>query len=296
MEGDGRALLLGLSAVLLWSTVATAFKIALRYMDVYQLLLYASVFSALSLFLVVLRRGRAGLLRRYFSDTPGYFVGVALLNPCAYYLVLFNAYDLLPAQQAQAINYTWAIMLTLMAVPLLGQRLHGRDIVATLVGYGGVLIIATRGDVSSLRFDSGKGVALALSSTVIWAYYWIVSARNRRDPAVSLCINFVLATPVCLVLCLVFSAPEFPDWRGFLAAAYVGLFEMGVTFLLWSAALRGASRVARISDLIFLAPFVSLIFIQGVLGEPVHPATLAGLCLIVPAALFQQIQVGRPGA
>ena len=31
-----------------------------------------------------------------------------LLNPCLYYLVLFKAYELLPAQQAQALNYSWA--------------------------------------------------------------------------------------------------------------------------------------------------------------------------------------------
>ncbi len=41
MSADKRALLPGLSAVLLWSTVATALKLALREMDVFQLLFYA---------------------------------------------------------------------------------------------------------------------------------------------------------------------------------------------------------------------------------------------------------------
>ena len=122
MDGDRRALLLGLAAVFLWSTVATAFKIALRYLDVFQLLLIASTVSAVTLLLVVLYRRQGHLLFAYLRDTPGYFLAVALLNPCIFYLVLFTAYDLLPAQQAQAINYTWAITLALMAVPLLGQN------------------------------------------------------------------------------------------------------------------------------------------------------------------------------
>ena len=64
----------------------------------------------------------------------------ALLNPVLYYLVLFEAYDRLPAQIAQPLNYTWAITLALLAVPLLGQRLSGRDMLAVLLGYGGVVI------------------------------------------------------------------------------------------------------------------------------------------------------------
>jgi drug/metabolite transporter (DMT)-like permease len=293
MDRDRRALLLGLCAVLFWSTAATAFKIALRHMDVYQLLLYASLVSAMSLLAVVLYRRQGALLLSYLRQTPAYFIVVALLNPFIYYQVLLTAYDLLPAQQAQAINYTWAITLALMAVPLLGQRLYGRDIVAALVGYGGVLVIATRGDVFGLQFDSVRGVTLALLSTVIWAYYWIISTRNQRDAVVSLCLNFMLAVPLCAVMCYLLSSLRLPDWEGMAAATYVGVFEMGVTFMLWSAALKSARRVARVSNLIFLSPFLSLVFIQTILGEPVHPATLVGLCLIVPAALLQQMQGPR---
>ena len=290
MSAGRKALWLALSAVFFWSTVATAFKIALAHLDIYQLLFHASWVSALTLLGVVLYRGQLALLLSYLREAPGFFLVLALLNPVIYYQMLFSAYDLLPAQQALAINYTWAITLALMAVPLLGQRMHGRDIVSALVGYSGVLVIATQGDVLSLRFDSPRGVALALLSTVIWAYYWILNARNHRDAAVSLCLNFLLAVPLCAAVCVLFSELAIPAWQGLAAAVYVGLFEMGITFLLWTAALRSAGRVVHISNLIFLAPFLSLIFIQLILGEKIQLATVIGLCLIVPAALFQQMQ------
>ena len=295
MNRDRRALMLGLGAVLCWSTVATAFKIALSWLDVHQLLLIASAVSATVLLLVVLWRGQGQLLVQYLREAPGYFLAVALLNPVLYYQVLFSAYDLLPAQQAQAINYTWAIALALMAVPLLGQRLHARDILAALAGYGGVVVIATQGDILSLQFSSVRGVGLALFSTVIWACYWIVNTRNQREPAVSLCLNFLLAVPFCLALSLWLSPPGLPHWKGLLAGAYVGLFEMGITFLLWTAALKNARRVALVGNLIFFAPFMSLVFIRLILGESIHWATLAGLCLIVPAALYQQMQRAERG-
>ncbi len=194
-HNDRQALILGLLAVAIWSTVATAFKLSLRHLDVFQLLFLASTVSALVLLMIVGKRGQLPLLMEYLGQAPRFYVLVAALNPCLYYLILFSAYDLLPAQQAQAINYTWAITLGLMGVFLLGQRLGWVDVLASIMGYGGVVIIATRGDLLSLQVDDPWGVSLALFSTLVWAYYWIVNTRNQRDPVVSLCLNFVLAAP-----------------------------------------------------------------------------------------------------
>jgi len=291
---ERRALLYGLAAVLAWSTVATAFKLALRELDVWQLLAYSVCFSCLALVFIVWLQGRLPLLRQYASATPGYFLLMGLVNPVCYYLVLLKAYDLLPAQQAQAINYTWAISLALLAVPLLGHKLTRRDLLALALVYGGVLVIATRGEVLALRFDSLGGVALALLSTLIWAVYWLLSTRNQRDAAASLCLNFIVAAPVAVLLCALFSDLVLPSWKDLAGAAYVGLFEMGVTFVLWSTALRSSSSVSRIGNLIFLSPLISLLFISRILGETIHPATLVGLAMIIPGVLLQQRQQPVP--
>lgn len=293
MTRDRKALLLGLTAVLLWSTVATAFKLALRELDVFQLVAYAVLVSALALLLLVVKQGKLALLKEYARDHLPFYLVLALLNPLLYYLVLLRAYDLLPAQQAQPINYTWAITLALLAVPLLGQKLSGRDVLAIVMGYGGVVIIATRGNLLDMQFDSLEGVILALASTVLWAFYWLLSTRNPRDPVASLCLNFLLAAPCALIICATFSTLVLPSLRAAMAAAWIGLFEMGVTFALWSTALRLASGVARIGNLIFLSPLISLVLIASVLGEVIHPATLVGLALILPAVLLQQTQPAK---
>jgi drug/metabolite transporter (DMT)-like permease len=290
MSPDRKALLFGLAAILFWSTIATALKLALRELDVFQLLFYAVTSSALVLWLIVWRQGQLALLFAYLRESPGYFLGMGLANPLIYYLVLLNAYDLLPAQQAQPINYTWAITLALLAIPLLGQRLSWQDVVAAVMGYSGVVVIATEGDLLAMRFTSLEGVFYALASTVIWALYWIANTRNTREPVVCLCLNFLLAVPFALALCLLFSSLRPEGWAGLGAALYVGLFEMGVTYVLWMSALRLASGVARVGNLIFLSPLISLLFITNVLGETIHPATLVGLGLIIPGVLLQQTQ------
>ncbi|WP_020680699.1 DMT family transporter [Marinobacterium rhizophilum] len=290
-KSQGRALMLGLGAVLMWSTVATAFKLALQHLTPLQLLAVASLVSTLVLVVGVSIQRRWAEVAQAWKSNRWRYLGLGFLNPFFYYLVLFKAYDLLPAQQAQPLNYTWALTLSLLAVPLLGQRLHRRDILAMALGYVGVLVIATRGDLLSLQFDSPLGVALALGSTVIWALYWIYNARSEDAPVVGLLLCFLTGLPWVLATAW-FSDGVPSDWRGVGAAIYVGLFEMGITFMLWLSALKTATHASRIGNLIFLSPFLSLIFIAQVLGESIHPSVYPGLMLIVSGVILQQYRRG----
>ncbi len=286
MTDQRKATLCALAAVLLWSTVATAFKLTLRHLGPVQLLAYASLMSLLVLAGLVTLQGKWTLLRAASRGQLARAAALGLLNPLLYYLVLFAAYDRLPAQVAQPLNYTWALTLTWLSVPLLGHKLGRRDLLAGLVCYGGVVVIATGGDLAALRFDDPLGVALALGSTVLWALYWLGNARSGLDPAVGLFVNFAAGTPLILLYALLFADLR-ADVHGLLGAAYVGAVEMGFTFVLWLTAMRLTVSTARIANLIFLSPFVSLLFIQFVLGEAVRGATPLGLLLIVGGLALQ---------
>ncbi|MDA8962105.1 DMT family transporter [Congregibacter sp.] len=288
MKDNRRALLLGLCAVLLWSTAATAFKLALAELTVLQLLCVAIWISAIALLGTLAWQGRLSLLWQSLRSKPLIFLGMACLNPLLYYCMVLSAYDRLPAQQAQTINYTWAIMLALLSIPVLGQRLAAHDWLAVALGYVGVVIIATEGAPLSLQFTSGFGVVLALGSTLVWAVFWLLSARSDDDPTISLAAYFVCAAPPALLLCLLWGGGIPSPGSGLLSAVYVGLFEMGFTWLLWSTALRAATNVSRVGNLIFLSPMLSLVFIGVILGETIHPATLVGLALILPGIVLQQ--------
>lgn len=283
----------GLCAVALWSTVATAFKISLIYFAPVQLLLIAAMTSTLLLAGIVLKQGKWPLLGGYLRSRPLYYLALGVMNPFLYYLLLFKAYDLLPAQQAQTLNYTWAITLTLLSVPLLGQTLRRRDGVAIILGYLGALVIATKGDIFALHFDNPLGVGLALLSTLIWAGYWILNTRNQGDPIVSLLLGFIISLPFILLATWLLADFKLTAWQGWLGAIYVGIIEMGVGFVLWLMAMRHATNTASISNLIFISPFASLVLLNLLIGEAIHPATPIGLALIVAALLIQQLKYGK---
>jgi drug/metabolite transporter (DMT)-like permease len=236
---------------------------------------------------MLLGRGAAGAPWRLAPRDYYRCALLGLLNPFSYYLVLFKSYALLPAQIAQAVNYTWAITLTLLSVPLLGHRVLRREWIALLISYAGVVIVCFgRGGLPAGAL-SMPGVALALGSTVLWALYWIGKTGDPLDPVVSLFLSFLFSLPFTAGACLLFSS--FPALSyGWLGAVYAGLFEMGITYVLWLGALRRASSPARVSNVIFLSPFVSLLFIHYLVGERIPAATLGGLGLIVAGLMLQR--------
>ncbi|MCA1946264.1 MAG: DMT family transporter [Desulfovibrio sp.] len=284
-----RAMAFGLTTVLCWSTVATAFKLALRELDPPQLVLYAAVFSATALVLLLVLQGRWGLLVEALVRHPWRSLGLGTINPLVYYLVLFEAYDRLPAQVAQPVNYTWAITLALLAAVFLKQRLRRVDLLAAAVAYGGVVLLSMQGEWGSWGRVDGTGLALALVSTLIWSGYWLAAASDRRDPVAALAANFCMSLPGCLVACLLLSSPLAVSWQGLAGAAYIGCLEMGLTFALWVTALRLAPSAAQVSTLIFLSPPVSLLLIHWILGEAIHASTFAGLGLVLGGLGLQQL-------
>ena len=285
---SGRAWLYAFSAVLLWSTVATVFKLTLRHVDFIHLLLISSWTAFLALLLVMIAQGKVSLLRRLTVRELLYSAGLGALNPYVYYLILFKAYSLIPAQEALALNYTWPVVLVLLSVPLLGQRIGPGSVVAILVSFSGVVLIATRGDLGTLGVSHPFGASLALGSSLVWALFWIFNLRDRRDPVLKLFLSFGFGSLFILATVLLGEGIRTPNWPGFLGGIYSGLFEMGLTFLLWLKALELARTTARVSNLVFLSPFLSLVLIRVLVGEAILPSTLAGLVLIVCGILLQQ--------
>jgi len=264
-------------AVLLWSTVASAFKLSLRYLTPLGLLFYASM-TSLIVFGVLYSRKFS--LRK--ENLRSAYLG--LINPLLYYTVLFSAYDRLPAQEAQALNYTWPLVLVLLSVPLLGKRPGVRTVLGLSIGFLGALVVATKGDLTGLNFSDPMGIALGLGSAVIWASYWLLNLRDKRHLIEKMFWNFLFGFTYVSVVLALSGGLVLPPIAGLAGAVYVGLFEMGVTFLLWYRAVEGDMAFA--SNLVYLVPFLSLFFISAVVGESIAPATVLGLAMIVSGIIL----------
>jgi drug/metabolite transporter (DMT)-like permease len=174
---------------------------------------------------------------------------------------------------------------------LLGEKLSLRSILSLVFSFFGVVLISSQGNPMALEIKSPLGVVLALSSSIAWAFYWILNLRNSKiDTVIRLFLNFFFATIYALIVTIFF--PDFWDFnmKGILGSLYVGFFEMGITFVIWLKALTLTESKAKLNNIIYLVPFVSLLFIHFFVGETIYWTTFVGLCVIVGSILFQQLK------
>ena len=265
--------------------MATAFKWALEFNTPMALITLAATVSwgFFGVRVVV-----AGSLKSVHEMKSGVVLScllLGLLNPAFFYWILFTAYDLLPAQDAMAINYTWGLTLPLVASVFSRTLPTKYETGLALLSYLGILVIATSGNLGALEFDRPAGVALALLSTVIWSLSWVINSRiidaNKIDPELALFLNFSAALPLLWIVTVLAGQMPTTSMGSLLGGIYIGLFEMGIAFVLWMRAMRLTDNPLRISSLIFLAPPLSLLLIGTVLNEAIAGSTLVGLVIIL---------------
>lgn len=276
--------------ILFWGTAATAFKLTLNHFSYVQLLAWASLFSTLILFTILLFSKKYHLLKELSRKQVFTSVFLGFFNPFAYYFILLRAYELLPAQVAQPLNFIWPIVLVVLSVPILGEKLTLKSFLALIVSFVGVVLITSQGELSLFERSNPFGVFLAISSSVAWALYWLLNLKySQVDPVVRLFMNFLFATLFSFAAGSFFTGFWELNLQGIAGSIYVGAFEMGITFYLWLKALSLAKSTARMGNIIYIVPFVSLVFINTVVGEDIFWTTIAGLFIIVASILYQQM-------
>lgn len=281
-------------AVLSWSTVATAFKIALMHLTHFEMLLVASCTSLVIFTLLLTVRKKWKEVAELSGKQWGYFAMLGLLNPVAYYLVLFKAYDLLPAQVAQPVNYIWPIMLLVLLALFAHQPIPAKKYIGMFISLSGVALISIGTGQSEGMNLSVFGLLLAFLSSLLWAMYWMINNKfkDKTDGSVALFMSFLFGTGYLLIGAAVVGV-NLHTLPGILSGMYVGGFEMGIPFICFSLAMRKTTNPALINQLCYLSPFLSLFFIALILGEQIVLATYIGLALIVTGIMFNEYLVRK---
>jgi uncharacterized membrane protein len=180
MKDDKKAILYVSITVLSWSTVASAFKLALSGLTYYELLLIASITALIAFAIILTFRKRWFLLRSVSRRQWRMFAIAGTLNPAMYYLVLFKSYELLPAQIAQPINYMWPVVLSLMLAVFARQRIPAVKFVGMAISLAGVAVISIGpGQLTGTNL-SALGIALGIGSAFVWATYWLINRMNAE--------------------------------------------------------------------------------------------------------------------
>ncbi|NVO21466.1 MAG: DMT family transporter [Bacteroidetes bacterium] len=288
MQRQTLAYLYALSAILFWSTMGTAFKLTLRFLDPPSLLLISSLTAIVFLGIIILITGKYRSLSELKIKDYSRSALMGLFNPFLYYLVLFKAYSMIQAQEAVALNYIWPVMLVVFSMLFLKQRIGLVSLLAILLSFSGTFVIATHGNITSFRFTNPLGAILATGSSIFWASFFVLNMKDKREAYSKMFLNFCFGFLYILLWNLSTGHMSLPSFTGLGGAVYIGIFEMGLTFVLWLTALNLSSTTARVSNLVYLSPFLSLLMVSVFVGEKILVSTVVGLFIIVSGILLQQ--------
>lgn len=272
--------LLALAAIALWGTLAA---LGVELAHVPPFLLTGLGLLAGSLIALPLSRWR---LQAWKVPLPTLLVGIYGLF--GFHWLLFLALRNAPAVEANLINYLWPLgMVVLAPLFLPGVRLHGRHVIAALLGFAGaaIAILGRGGEASSAGSGFQSGYLLALASAFVWASYSLLTRRVPAFPTAAVG-SFALVSGLLSLACHVLLEPATALSAGDIALiALLGLGPLGGAFFLWDAAIKcGDPR--RIGLLAFITPLLSTALLLLSTGQALRWNIALAAALVVGAAVW----------
>lgn len=280
MHTRRRATLSGLFAILLWSLLALM-TAASGTLPPFQLL--ALTFGVAGLFGLLLLKHR-GVLRTGLRQPSAAFA-LATTALFGYHALYFIALKHAPPVEANLVNYLWPLLIVLLAALIAGERVRGRQILGTVLGLCGAVLIVTRGQRVALDPADLPGYLAALGAALTWATYSVVNRRHAAVPSSSIvgpCLATAALGAIAHLALEQWVAPNALQWSVVLA---MGLGPVGAAFWLWDTGTKRGDLVL-LGTLSYAAPLLSTawLLLAGY-AEPHWTHAAAVALLLLGAAL-----------
>jgi len=279
------------TSIFCWSTVATITKLLLGKLTSIQVLWISSFLAAIFLLGAIIIGGNAKKLKSYkFKD----YVKMALIcfpGTFLYYIFYYGGADRLPASTAFIINYLWPVMCVVCACVILKEKVTARKCIAIGMSFVGVCVVAG-GNFANMNLSSVIGIILCILGAVSYGVFTSLNQKYSYEKPIAMMISYFVTFLLTTVVNFINGDLFIPDGIQLAGFAWNGMFTMAVANTLWVLALKEGGT-ARISNLAYITPFVSLVWTLVVLGEPIKFTSVLGLVIIVAGILIQISDVNK---
>lgn len=265
-----------------WGTTWPMMKIALDEIPPFSMRVASLTLGAATLTALALLQGRR--LRIPTLQTWAHLVAASFFNIVAF--SVFTPFAQLSAETSRVaiVVYTMPIWATLLARPILGERLTGTRAVALVLCIGGMAVLIYPLAVLGIP----TGILLAIGAAVGWAAgtVYLKWARIDGDPMAAAIWQLVIGVAVIgAILPLVEGSLQLGQaHRGaILAMIFSGVVGSGISYFLWFDIVRRLP--ATIASLgILSSPVIGVVSSMLILGERPTVSDIVGFALIFTAS------------
>ena len=279
--------------VLLWASTPLLVSEVSRGLSIWEANALISGFSTLTLALAVTAFGRWPALRALRGGQLASLLGLGAGANFPYTALYYLAFALAPeaAGDANIINYLWPLWVLILSVPLLKEPLSWNKVLGMLIAFAGVYLLVSGGSWIRFRTENLPAYACAGIGAFFWGLFSVLSKRQGESEPLTALFLYLAASFVCFtLLALALAAAGAirlapPSGRAWLMVAAVGAGANGLGALFWILALR-SSDTALASTLVYLTPFLALVYLAAFRGTAIRPLQLASLALILAGPIL----------
>ena len=260
--------------VALWSTGFVGAKYGLPYADPFIFLAVRVLIAAVILFAVAaimkspIAIGASAITR---SSAIGFF-----LHACYLGGVFFSISKGLPAGVAAVVTSLQPVLVSLLAVKVLGEQLRRRQIVGLVLGLIGVVLVLGPSFEASIPVGGVIGILVALVGSTTAT---LLQKKIGADvPLIAGTAYQYLASGLILAIAAVATGGTHIQWSGKFILAFIWLIAVlsvgAILLLLW---LLNQGSAASVSSLFYLIPPATALEAFFLFGEKVNTQGFLGI-------------------
>jgi drug/metabolite transporter (DMT)-like permease len=274
-KSNGKAAFYALCAFAIFSTHDVFVKILGADYSPFQIVFFNVVFGLPLVTLVMMQDAKPGTL------LPVHPIWSAIRTVATMFtgLLAFYAFSVLPLAQVYSILFAMPLLITVLAIPILGEQVGFHRWLAVIVGLAGVLIVL-RPDNVDLNLGHLAALGAALSGAIASV---IVRKIGQEERLAVLMIYPMIATFIFMGIALQYSYEPMPlsDLRISFLIAVLGLIA---TFFVIAAYRIGEAAIVapmQYSQIIWASLFGYFLF-----DETMDNSTIMGAGVIIASGLY----------
>ena len=271
----GRAILLTLITIIVFGVQDAVSKILVQtYSPFLITMMRYWGFAAFALFMVA---RQAPLRQALVSRAPGWQVlrGVLLIADIWFFAM---ALQTVPLGELQAIVIVYPLLVTLFAIPLLGEKVGVFRFAAVGAGFLGAMVIMRPGGI-----PLDWGVAYALVSAMFYAIYIVITRKVSGVDSAATSLTYIAVVGLVLSSCVGVFFWEPMAWGDFaLVVVIMGTTCAGHGVMVYALTMAPASVLQPFNY--FSLPWAIILSIV-VFGHWIDAISLLGASIIVAAGL-----------
>ena len=271
-----------LLAVLLWSTGGVFIK--LTTLDAFAVNAGRSFFAAITVAVFTYKKGLK--LDKFTLLTSFLYAGTLT---CFVY-----ANKNTTAANAIFLKYTAPIYILILAPFILKEKFRFSDLITVAICLAGMSLffLEPQNAENKLAANVFWGNVAALVSGLFFGLYFILLRHPRslqKNPALSVFYGNILI--VLLMLPLIFSNPPAQiNSNDILAILFLGIFQIGIAYVLFTNGIAGGVRSLDASIIGFIEPLLNPIWVFLIIGERPSIWAIVGGAVIIAAVIFHTIK------